>query len=89
MYAVDPVAPRLSVAVIVKLNEPDDVGVPVIAPVDVFNDSPVGSAPALTAYVYGAVPPEAVIVWLYATPCVQFGRLAGLTVSVIVLTVNE
>ena len=48
LYAVDPVAPRLSVAVIVKLKEPDEVGVPVIAPVDAFNDKPLGKLPADT-----------------------------------------
>ena len=54
----------MSVAVIVKLKVPLALVVPVIAPVDVFNDKPVGKAPALTANVYGAVPPDAVIVWL-------------------------
>ena len=59
LYAVDPVAPRLSVAVIVKLNEPDEVGVPVIAPVDVFKDKPAGKVPAETLYVIAPVPPVA------------------------------
>ena len=88
LYARDPVDPRLSFAVIVKLNVPAADGVPVIAPVDAFNDSPVGNAPALMANVYGAVPPDAVTVWLYATPCVQCGSVAGLTVNVTVLTVK-
>ena len=64
LYAREPVEPRLSVAVIVKLNVPAADGVPVIAPLDAFSDSPVGNAPAVTANVYGAVPPDALIVWL-------------------------
>lgn len=48
-YGCAAVAPTLSVAVIVKLNVPAALDVPVTAPVDVFNDSPVGSAPAVTA----------------------------------------
>ena len=79
-YAREPNAPRLSFAVIVKLNVPAAVGVPVIAPVDVFSDKPVGNEPT-NAYVYGAVPPEAVTVWLYAMFCVVAGRLAGFSVS--------
>jgi hypothetical protein len=38
------------------------VGVPVIAPVDVFNVSPAGKEPARIPYVYGPVPLLAVIV---------------------------
>jgi len=34
------------------------VGVPVIAPVEVFSERPAGSA-GVTAHVYGAVPPDA------------------------------
>ena len=47
-YACEAVAPTVSVAVIVKLNVPAAVVVPVIAPVDAFNDNPVGSEPADT-----------------------------------------
>ena len=50
---------------------------PVIAPDDVFSDMPVGKLPRVTAYVYGAVPPDAVTLWLYARPCVVAGRLGG------------
>ena len=77
VYARLPVAPKLSVAVIVKLKLPAADDVPVIAPVDVLSDRPVGKLPAVTVYVYGAVPPDAVTVWLYARPCVVAGRLAG------------
>ncbi len=31
---------------------------------------------------YGPSPPDAVIVWLYATPTAGFGRVSGATVSV-------
>ena len=48
LSALLPVAPTLSVAVMVKLNVPVALGVPVIAPVEVLRDSPVGKLPALT-----------------------------------------
>ena len=53
----------LSVLVMVKLKLPPAVGVPDSAPAD---DSvmPTGSAPAVTAYVYGAVPPLAARLWV-------------------------
>jgi hypothetical protein len=50
--------PKISVAVISKLNVPATVGVPVICPVVGFNVNPVGSDPLDTLNVYGAVPPE-------------------------------
>ncbi len=48
-YGREPVAATVSVAVIVMLNVPALVGVPVIAPVDAFSESPVGRLPAVTA----------------------------------------
>jgi hypothetical protein len=60
----------LSVAVTVIGNEPATVGVPVSAPLGA-SVRPAGSVPVVTAKVYGAVPPEAVIVVLYATPTGQ------------------
>ena len=72
----------MSVAVIVKFATPAVVGVPVIAPVVVFSDSPVGNAPAVTAKVDAPVPPVALTVWLYAVPTVAVGNDAGLTVIV-------
>ena len=47
-YATEAVAPSVSVAVIVKLNGPDAVGVPVMAPVALLSDSPAGRLPADT-----------------------------------------
>ena len=51
-------------ALTVKLNVPAVVGVPVIAPLDVFRFKPVGSVPLLIAQVIGVVP-VAVRVRLY------------------------
>src|SRR4029077_3791396 len=81
-YARVPGQPLLSVAGVVKLKVPNVVGVPVMAPVAGLSDSPAGSTPLDTANVYGPVPPEAVIVWLYAVPTTPLGSVAGLTVMV-------
>ena len=86
-YARKPVAPTVSVAVIVKLNVAADDGVPVIAPLVAFNDSPVGKLPAVTANVDAPEPPVALTVWLYAVPTVLAGNVAGLTV-IVALTVT-
>lgn len=51
-----------SVAVIVKTNEPADVGVPDRTPVVGFSVMPVGNAPVVTANVYGGTPPVAAMV---------------------------
>ena len=50
-------------------------GVPVIAPVDEFRTSGVGSAPVVMEYVYDGVPPEATSDDEYATP--TWPELAG------------
>ena len=52
----------LSVARIVKLNEPSAVGVPLSVPLD-ERLSPPGKEPVVNAQVYGAVPPVAAKVW--------------------------
>ena len=52
----------LSVARIVKLNEPLAVGVPPIVPLG-ETLSPSGKVPVANAHVYGAVPPVAAKVW--------------------------
>jgi hypothetical protein len=46
----------------------DRVGVPLICPVDEFRLNPGGKVPEPIAQKYGAVPPLAAIVALYATP---------------------
>ena len=43
-------------ALTVKLNVPAVVGVPVIAPLDMFRFKPVGSVPLLISQVMGVVP---------------------------------
>jgi len=52
----------LSVTVTVKVNVPEPVGDPEMAPA-LVKLNPAGSAPALTANEYGVKPPEAVTVW--------------------------
>ena len=42
-----------------KLKGPLELGVPVIAQVEGFNERPVGNEPALMVNVYGVVPPVA------------------------------
>jgi len=54
------VAPVESVTVIVNENGPVAEGVPVISPVDALRLKPVGKEPAVTANVYGPVPPVTV-----------------------------
>ena len=87
-YACDPVAPSVSVAVIVKLNVAALVGVPVMAPVVALRARPAGKLPAVTANVDAPVPPVTVIDWLYAAPTVGAGSDAGFTVSG-ALTITE
>ena len=53
--------PFASVAVTVNDEPPDEVGVPVRLPPD-DNERPAGNDPLVTANVYGAVPPDPVIV---------------------------
>jgi hypothetical protein len=48
-----------SVTFTVKLNVPVVVGVPVIAPVEVFSERPLGNEPVVTDHAYGVTPPEA------------------------------
>jgi hypothetical protein len=74
------VAPKPSVAVIVKLDVAAVVGVPVIAPVAAFSDSPAGKLPALTLNVYEPLPPVALTVCEYAVPTVPLGSVTGFTV---------
>lgn len=50
------------------------VGIPVMAPGDGFKDNPAGSVPLLSNHEYGAVPPLAAMVELYAVPTWPLGR---------------
>ena len=63
VYGRKPVLPLASVAVMVKLDEPGVVGVPLSRPPDA-RLSPAGNDPDVTAKLYGALPPTAVMVWL-------------------------
>ncbi len=76
VYACNPVQPLASVAVIVDVNMPAVVGVPEMVPLMV-SDIPGASSPAVMLKVYGACPPLAVMILLYATPSVPFGRGGG------------
>jgi hypothetical protein len=80
-YACEPVAPKPSVAVTVKLDVAAVVGVPVIAPVAALSERPAGKLPAETLNVYEPLPPVALTVCEYATPTVPFGKVAGFTVT--------
>lgn len=70
------------VAVMVKVELPGAVGVPVIAPVVLFNDKPAGNVPAVTAKLYVVPAGVALTVWLYAVPAVPLGKVVGLSVIV-------
>jgi hypothetical protein len=74
----------------VKFDVPDDVGVPVIAPVEAFNVRPAGNEPVITVqFTYGEVPPVAAKVCEYAVDTVPAGKgLAVLIVRVAELTVS-
>ncbi len=76
-YALLPVAPTVSVPVIVKLYVPATVAVPLITPVAAFKLSPVGKEPAETENVMAPVPPVEETVWLYNSPSVVGGSVAG------------
>jgi hypothetical protein len=64
--------PIVSVAWIVGLYEPAVVGVPDIWPA-ALSATPAGNWPEVTAHVYGAVPPDAVIDVVYGCATVAFG----------------
>ena len=69
------------VAVIVKSKGPIVVGVPVMAPVEVLSDRPLGRIPIVTRKVY--VPGgDADTVWLYAVPTAPLGSMPGLSVTI-------
>ena len=74
-------ASLLSVALIVKLDDPVLVGVPLSTPVLAFNASHDGKLPALTAKVYDPEPPVALKVALYALLAVALTSAVGLTVK--------
>ena len=74
-------ASLLSVALIVKLDDPVLVGMPLRTPVLAFNASHDGKLPPLTVKVYAPEPPVALSDALYALLAVAFASVAGLTVK--------
>jgi hypothetical protein len=60
LVVVPAALPVESTTCAVKLNVPAVVGVPVIAPVELFSVNPAGSEPLVIEYVYGGIPPPAV-----------------------------
>jgi hypothetical protein len=68
--------PPVSLTRTVKLEVVAVVGVPLNTP-PLLNDSPGGSVPVTTLQLYGAVPPVAANVWLYAVPTVPGGSVLG------------
>ena len=77
----EPVQPFVSVAVTVKVELPDAVGVPASTPAD-ESATPAGGAPAVTLQVTGATPPSCVNVTgpyaALAVPCTAFVMLLTL-----------
>ena len=81
MYATLAKHVFVSVARIVKLAGPDEVGVPESTPA-LVSVRPAGSVPMVTENVYGAAPPLPVSVSAYAIPSVPPGSVAGASVIV-------
>ena len=51
--------PRLSVTLMLKVNGPEAVGVPLIVPVPLFRPSPPGKTPEATVQTFPPAPPDA------------------------------
>jgi len=79
---------NVSAAFTVKLEVPDAVGVPVIAPPE-LKESPVGRLPELSVQVSEPVPPVAARVWLYATLIVSAGRLDVVILTAALTTIES
>jgi len=62
-WLVAGVLPALSLNFTVKVNDPADVGLPVMAP-DADKDRPGGGVPPEKAHVRGGAPPDPLRVWL-------------------------
>ena len=72
----DAVLPEASFAVIVRLEVPVAVGVPLMTPVAGLRARPEGRVPAVMLKVYGVVPPVACTVVVYGVPMVPPGGFA-------------
>jgi len=86
--ALVPDAPTVSAAFAVKLAVPVAVGVPLMTP-PALMASPAGRLPAESDHVSAPVPPVAANVWLYATFIVSAGRLAVVTVTAALITMES
>jgi len=75
LNALDALFLAVSVTCTVKLNEPAAVGVPERAPLAASSEMPAGRAPAMTAQVYGAVPPVAASACEYELPAAPPGSV--------------
>jgi len=74
LNGVDTEAPTLSRTWMTKVNRPTSVGLPKMVPLEEDKVRPFGSRPLERNQVYGAVPPVACNVELYAS---VLGHLAG------------
>jgi hypothetical protein len=72
-----------SLAVMVKLDVPVVVGIPLSTPVVALNVDHNGKLPALTANMYVPEPPVALKLALYALLAVAFANVAGPTVRLL------
>jgi hypothetical protein len=79
-YCLAPVHAAASVARMVKVKSPGCSGTPLMDPVAGLSVSPVGNAPLLTAYVYGAVPPVATTDREYGVAVTPAGSMVGFRV---------
>lgn len=79
----------LSVALTVNWLEPTEVGLPAITPVADASVNPAGSAPEVTAQVYGVVPLAAANVAEYATPITAPGNAAVVIASEALMTIDN
>jgi hypothetical protein len=78
--------PAKSITATVNEYDPEAVGTPLIWPPG-DRVSPGGSRPDDNDQKYGATPPVAVNVWLYAAPTVPGGRLAGEMVTPVAILI--
>jgi hypothetical protein len=64
------------------------VALPLIAPLE-FIVRPAGNAPPVTVQVYGAVPPDTARVAEYATPTDPLGKVGGVVMERLEVTLSE
>ncbi len=72
-----------------KLYVSTVVGVPLITPVELPSESPLGKVPAATDHAYVGTPPVAVSAWLYAVPVIALGTLVVVMTRSATVTIIE